>query len=100
MTMKRQLTLFITAIVLLGATITATAQIPGQISYQGELADNTGVPLPNGSHSLTFRLYPDVTGGSPVWSEAHATVPVVRGVFNVMLGSQTPFGAAVTFDKG
>jgi hypothetical protein len=59
------------------------------INYQGRLADAAGNPIDNASPGLgmTFSLYDVDTGGSPLWSETHANVPVSAGLFNVRLGS-------------
>jgi hypothetical protein len=36
---------------------------------------------------MTFALYDVESGGSPLWSETHANVPVAEGLFSVRLGS-------------
>ncbi|MGH7599281.1 MAG: hypothetical protein ACREOI_23225 [bacterium] len=74
------------------------AQIPRTLSYQGVLTDNAGNPRPDGSYSFTFRLYTSPTGGTAIWSESKS-LPVKNGLFSTVLGEQTPFGAAVKFDK-
>lgn len=73
------------------------AQIPQLINYQGLLADSTGTPV-NGSLSMVFSIYEDSTGGIPIWTEAHGSVSVVEGRFNVLLGSVNPLDASV-FDE-
>ncbi len=59
------------------------------VNYQGRLADSSGTPIDNTSPGLgmTFALYDTDTGGSPLWSETHANVPVSDGLFSVRLGS-------------
>jgi len=59
---------------------------PNLISYQGRLTNPSGSPL-DGSYSLTFRIYNAAAGGSVLWDETHSSVPVVGGLFSVMLGS-------------
>jgi len=59
--------------------------IPQMLSYQGKLTDTLGVPVPDGNYQLTFRLYPDSTGGSAFWSGAQ-TIPVRNGLFSALLG--------------
>lgn len=66
----------------------AHAQIPHLIRYQGFLKDSQGVPL-EGPYTLTFRLYPAATGGTPLWTEAQPGVAVTQGSFSVLLGSVT-----------
>lgn len=72
------------------------AQVPPLIRYQGTLVDAQNVPL-EGAHTLTFRLYPAAIGGSAVWTEAQTSVPISRGVFNVLLGQVVPL--TVAFEK-
>ena len=74
------------------------AQIPRTLSYQGVLTDNAGKPRPDGNYTFKFCLYGSNSGGSPIWSESKS-LPVKSGLFATVLGEQTPFGAAVKFDK-
>lgn len=62
-------------------------QVPETISYQGILTDSSGVVVADGVYRLSFRLYDSPTTSVVLWSEVHASVPVVNGVFNVILGS-------------
>ncbi len=59
------------------------------INYQGRLADSSGTPIdnPNPGLGMTFALYDVESGGSAVWTETHANVPVSEGLFSVRLGS-------------
>ena len=66
------------------------AQIPMMINYQGQLTDDMGVPL-NGTYSMAFYLYDVAVDGSAIWSEPHPGVEVANGIYNVQLGSVTPF---------
>ncbi|OGU18590.1 MAG: hypothetical protein A2059_00500 [Ignavibacteria bacterium GWA2_55_25] len=93
-------TYYYTAIVLLLIAIpfSSEAQIPRTLSYQGVLTDTSGVPKPDGSYTLTFRLYDLSAGGSAIWTEAK-TLKTKGGLFYTILADQTPFGSSVTFDK-
>jgi hypothetical protein len=71
---------------------TKSISIPRLLSYQGRLTDSTGNPVPDGNYQLTFRLYTEETGGSPIWTE-NQTVQVKNGLFSVLLGSLTPIPA-------
>jgi hypothetical protein len=82
--------LLVAACVLL-ASHEAWAQLPRTISYQGVLADAAGNLVPDGNHTLTLTLYDAASGGSAVFTETQS-VPVVRGVFNSILGSATAGG--------
>jgi hypothetical protein len=74
--------------------LTANAQIPKKISYQGMLTTPNGTPVQDGSYSFQFKLYPTTSGGTPLWIETQVGVHVGRGVFNVFLGSVTPFNVS------
>ena len=65
------------------------------VSFQGRLTNpGTGLPVANGSYSVTFRIWEVPAGGSPVWTETQS-VSVNGGLFNVLLGSVTPLDAGV-----
>src|SRR5438128_927379 len=72
----------------------AAAAVPTLMNYQGYLTDNTSTPV-TASEPMTFKLYPDSTTGSVLWSESYASVSVTAGVFNVLLGSATALPPAV-----
>jgi hypothetical protein len=69
--------------------ITAPSNSTTTISYQGRLADSDGNPITT-TVAMQFRLYPTNIGGSPLWNETHAAVPVENGLFHVLLGSVNP----------
>ena len=85
-------------LMLLLAAATAHAQAPRTISYQGVLADQNGVFLPDGNHTLMISLYPSPTGSTALWTESQQVVSV-KGLFNAILGSVTPIGPSITFDR-
>jgi len=74
----------------------AFAEVPHLISFQGRLTTAEGDTV-TGDHDLTFKLYN--ASGDELWSETHHDVPIVAGLYNVMLGSETPFPAAVDFSE-
>ncbi len=67
----------------------AEAQVPHLIRYQGQAVDSKGVPL-EGPYMLIFRLYDAETGGTKLWEETQANVPLKNGYFSVLLGQVTP----------
>ncbi len=69
------------------------AQVPQLVNYQGKL-DSAGVPL-SGTRNLTFKIYDAATAGSTLWTELQANVAIANGIFNVLLGSVTPFTGGV-----
>jgi hypothetical protein len=70
---------------LLASNRSATNNAPAYISHQGFLSDSD--PLAAGVYTMRFGVYTAVAGGSPVWQETHASVPVSQGYFAVMLGA-------------
>jgi hypothetical protein len=65
------------------------AAIPHLISYQGMLTDNSGTPLTD-TVNVVFKIYDNSSGGSLKWQETQNNVPVINGLFNVILGTVTP----------
>lgn len=77
--------------------VPASAQSPRTISYQGLLNDTSGEPVPDASRTMTFKIYNIDSGGSALWTESKS-VATVNGVFNTILGSDTPI-SGVDFDQ-
>ncbi len=73
------------------------AQTPNLLNYQGKLI--IGGFAVSGPFSMTFSIYSSEIGGSALWTEIQ-TVTVAKGVFNVMLGSVTPFPSTVFSSAG
>ena len=65
------------------------AEVPEQINYQGYLTDSEGNPVPDGDVEMEFAIYDQLTYGAELWDEAQ-TVPVLNGVYNVLLGQAKP----------
>lgn len=82
------------AVLALGSVGRASAAVPPLMNYQGYLTDNSSNPV-TASYPMTFKLYPDSTTGSVLWSESYATVSVTGGVFNVILGTLAPLPQSV-----
>jgi hypothetical protein len=72
----------------------ARADAPSLLSYTGTLADGTGAPVADGSHSLTFRFFSAATGGTALWSET-LDATTSGGVFTALLGAGTPFDETI-----
>jgi hypothetical protein len=92
--MNTRTVLALTILVVLVA-VTAQAQIPRTVSYQGILCDATGNPKPDSLYQMTFRIYETEIGGTSVWTEQQ-DLAVTRGLFSTQLG---PFDASIKFDK-
>jgi N-acetylneuraminic acid mutarotase len=82
-----------TGVMLVLAAISASAQVPETMSFQGELA----APVPaNSTQSMTFRIYTATTGGEALWSETKSVTLEARR-FSVVLGSTTAL--TIPFDQ-
>jgi hypothetical protein len=92
--MKKTIFSFIALILIISFNNTI-AQIPRIINYQGMLMGNNSQPVSNGNYDLTFNLYDE--SSTVIWTEVHNQVAVRNGLFQVILGTITPFGNA--FDK-
>ncbi len=63
--------------------------IPRLLSYQGQVTDTAGRPVPNGVYAITFRMFNQDTGGVEFWTELQ-NVQTSSGRFSCLLGSVTP----------
>ncbi|MDP4221288.1 MAG: hypothetical protein Q8916_11485 [Bacteroidota bacterium] len=94
-----KITIFSAALLCLGIlSQEAAGQIPRSISYQGVLAHSDGSLVADGNHSLTLSLYLSATGSTSIYSEVQ-NVAVVRGIFNIIIGSVTPIPPSIGFDR-
>ena len=80
---------FLLLVLLATLALSAQAQAPALLSYQGILERTGGTPL-NDPLTLTFRLYDDPSTGTLVWTETQTGVPLTDGRFAVTLGAVTP----------
>jgi hypothetical protein len=71
---------------------------PRLLNYQGFLTDTLNNPI-NDSLDITFRIYDSASAGNIIWFETQFEVPVLKGIFNVLLGSVTSIPDSV-FTKG
>jgi hypothetical protein len=65
--------------------------VPPLVNYSGVLKDVNGKPLHSMS-GVTFYLYKESEGGSPVWMETQNVQPDANGHYSVLLGSTTSTG--------
>ena len=61
------------------------------ITYQGVLTDDDGRTI-TGTRSIRFDIFSVESSGSSLWNETHTNVEITKGLFEVELGSVTPFG--------
>lgn len=78
------------------ATSFLFAQVPQTISYQGVFTDANGIAVADGDVPIVFRLHDAEEAGEQLWEEKQ-TVSVINGIFDVILGEQTPL--ALAFDR-
>lgn len=65
--------------------------VPTLVNFSGTLTDVNGKPL-TGVAGVTFYLYKDEQGGSPLWIETQNVTPDKYGHYAVVLGSTTSQG--------
>lgn len=87
--MKR-LFFFMLCMLCLSSLSLFSQNISSTMSYQGKLSTINGSPL-NATVSVQFSIYSQSAGGAALWNETHPQVTVIEGIFNVLLGSATPF---------
>lgn len=81
-------------------TSSVSSTVPGLINYTGLLKDLNNKPITSIT-GVTFLLYKDETGGSPVWIETQNVTPDKTGKYTVTLGStQTDGSLATSFTNG
>jgi hypothetical protein len=68
------------------STSTASEAVPNLINYSGVLKDSTGKSM-TGVTGVTFLLYKEEQGGSPVWIETQNITPDNSGHYTATLGS-------------
>jgi len=68
-----------------------SAVVPPLVNFSGVLTDGSGKPL-NEVVGVTFYLYKDSQGGSPLWMETQNVQADKTGHYTVMLGSKTSYG--------
>jgi len=73
------------------AAANAATVVPAQIKFSGTLTDLNGKPI-TGITGVTFLLYQDEQGGTPLWLETQNITPDKNGHYTVVLGSTTSQG--------
>ncbi len=65
--------------------------VPRLVRFSGVIKDADGM-VPSGDVTLTFSLYEQENGGSPLWSETQTVQLSKDGRYNVLLGSASADG--------
>jgi hypothetical protein len=68
------------------------------ISYQGLIQGVNALPVKDSAYPIAISLWTDSAGGSQIWEDVFQT-PVKSGIFNILLGSQTPLPSPSEMDK-
>jgi hypothetical protein len=79
---------FILSLAIMICAVVASS-MAGVISYQGQLTNADGNPVPDASYQFAFALYDDSLAGTLLWTET-AIRPTINGLFDHMLGSILP----------
>jgi len=72
--------------------IASPAQTSYPITYQGRLTDNAGNPIASQTVNITFRLYEQEAGGTPIWEQARSITTGPDGLFTTVLEIDPPLG--------
>jgi hypothetical protein len=92
--MKRLIQILVIGALVVVLTTLASAQVPQMINYQGKLTTSAGAPV-NDTLQMVFTIYADEAGTTPLWTETQTAVEILKGVFNVLLGSVNPISYSV-----
>jgi hypothetical protein len=74
----------------------ATGPVPPLVRFGAAVKDRYGNPV-TGKLNLTFSLYSEQTGGTPLWQETQNLVLDGNGHYSAMLGSTLPNGVPLEF---
>ena len=85
------------ALVLITPAVSVNAEVPSTMNYQGRLTDDSGNPVADVPHNVTFKIYDDT---SALWWEESHVVTTTDGFFSVELGSGGSPLTADVFDHG
>jgi hypothetical protein len=83
----RSIFLIISITMMLAALLASGQSVPQLIAYQGRLTNPAGIPLDAVSVNLTFTFYPTEFGITPFLIVAQPSVPVTKGIYNLLIGS-------------
>jgi hypothetical protein len=82
-------------LVILASLMAQAQSVPPLVNYQGMLTDASGNAL-TGTKKIEFNLYDAATGGNKVWGpQVFSSVPLVNGMFNVILGTTDTAGRSI-----
>ena len=85
------LALSLTQLALAQMPVQTASALPRLVGFGGTAKDLNGAPL-TGIVGITFALYSEQTGGSPLWLETQNATADSTGHYTVLLGSTKPEG--------
>jgi hypothetical protein len=65
---RMKMLIWFMALFLFGGVSVVMGAIPTTINYQGQLTDDQGDPVPDGSYDMQFYLFDAATGGNQLWN--------------------------------
>lgn len=79
------------------------------INFSARLKNSSGGVVPDGHYNVSFRIYNQANGGTPLWTETYSDtngpsdgqdnrVSVSGGYLSVKLGSLVAFGSSINWD--
>lgn len=77
--------LFVIAVAAVLAGAGPAHAVPQVLQYQGRLTDTAGEALP-GPADVTFAIYTQAEGGTPLWTQRFEALALDNGRFSVLLG--------------
>lgn len=86
-------------LILLATLFAGFSQVPGTLSYQGILVTTSGAPYSDGNHTVKFRFYDALTGGTLLHETALLPVTTYKGMFSITIGTGEIGNAALTLDR-
>jgi len=75
------------------ASSNSNSIVPRLVKFNGSLTDINGKPL-TGTVGVTFSLYKESDGGTPLWIETQNVQPDSKGHYTVLLGSTKSDGVS------
>lgn len=88
-----------TCFLFLAFTLTASADVPATMSYQGIITDSSGTPVDDADYDGILSIYDAASGGNLKWTSGTITITTISGLFSYELGSGTPLPADIFADN-
>jgi subtilisin-like proprotein convertase family protein len=80
---------FFLIILAMAAAVPALATPPAMMNTQGVLRTQSGLPIADGVHALSFSLYASAADPAALWTENNGAVAIQGGFYSALLGAVT-----------